>query len=243
MDNFIFWTCSRSRLSDLSLLITTSSWRRGGKRVEVQNTEFISESEVTQSCLALCDPMDCSLPGFSVHGILQARILEWIAISFSRRSSHPRVGTRVSHIVGRCFTICATREVISPYQFLSPRENHEIVRWCEISSLGLFFPYLNHLFPSIFDNQNLALHGFSGEMLFGSTCTQERISLLTGMVHGEEGLWGECVVSLWADCNNKCLPWNAQIDFPEKMRNGGDMLSLCSFESFNNYGSSNHRLC
>ena len=40
-----------------------------------------------QSCPALCDPMDCSPPGSSVHGILQARILEWIAISFSRRSS------------------------------------------------------------------------------------------------------------------------------------------------------------
>ena len=44
---------------------------------------FISEwSEVTQSCLTLCDPMDCSLPGFSIHGILQARVLEWVTISF-----------------------------------------------------------------------------------------------------------------------------------------------------------------
>ena len=45
---------------------------------------FESESEVAQSCLTLCDPMDCSPPGSSVHGILQARILEWVAISFSR---------------------------------------------------------------------------------------------------------------------------------------------------------------
>ena len=45
-----------------------------------------SESEVAQSCLTLCDPMDCSLPSSSVHGILQARILEWVAISFSRGS-------------------------------------------------------------------------------------------------------------------------------------------------------------
>ena len=43
-----------------------------------------SESEVTQSCLTLSDPMDCSLPGSSVHGIFQARILEWGAIAFSR---------------------------------------------------------------------------------------------------------------------------------------------------------------
>ena len=47
--------------------------------------------------------MDCSLTGFCVHGIFQARILEWAAISFSRRSSQPRDWTRVSHIVGRCF--------------------------------------------------------------------------------------------------------------------------------------------
>ena len=42
---------------------------------------------VAQSCLTLCDPMDCSPPGFSVHGILQARILEWIAMPFSRGTS------------------------------------------------------------------------------------------------------------------------------------------------------------
>ena len=45
---------------------------------------YIKESEVAQSCLTLCDPMDCSLPGSSVHGIFQAIVLEWIAISFSR---------------------------------------------------------------------------------------------------------------------------------------------------------------
>ena len=47
----------------------------------------VKESEVTQSCPALCDPMDCSLPGSSTHGIFQARTLEWVTISFSRRSS------------------------------------------------------------------------------------------------------------------------------------------------------------
>ena len=43
-----------------------------------------------QSCLTLCDSMDCSLPGSSVHGILQARILEWVAMPFSRGSSQPK---------------------------------------------------------------------------------------------------------------------------------------------------------
>ena len=51
-----------------------------------------------QSCLTLYNPMSCSLPGSSVHGILQARRLEWIAISFSRGSSQPRDWTRVSRI-------------------------------------------------------------------------------------------------------------------------------------------------
>ena len=66
--------------------------------------------EVAQSCLTLCDPVDCNLLGFSVHGILQARILEWIAISFSRGSSWPRDQTRVSRIGGRRFSLCTTRE-------------------------------------------------------------------------------------------------------------------------------------
>ena len=53
---------------------------------------------VTQSCLTVCDPMDCSPPGSSVHESLQARILEWVAISFSRGSSRPRYQTRISCI-------------------------------------------------------------------------------------------------------------------------------------------------
>ena len=66
--------------------------------------------KVTQSCPALCDPMDCSPPGYSVHGILQARILERITILFSRGSSPPRDRTWVSRTAGGFFTIWATRE-------------------------------------------------------------------------------------------------------------------------------------
>ena len=64
---------------------------------------------VTQSCPTLWDPVHCSPPGSSVHRILQARILQWIAIPFSRVSSWPRDRTRISHIEGRFFTIWATR--------------------------------------------------------------------------------------------------------------------------------------
>ena len=56
------------------------------------------------SCLTLCDPMDCSLPGASVHGILCARILEWVAVCFSRRSSQLRDQSSISCIAGRFFT-------------------------------------------------------------------------------------------------------------------------------------------
>ena len=65
---------------------------------------LIKESEVAQSCPTLCDSIDCSLPGSSVHGIFQAVVLEWIAISFSRGSSQPRGRTQVSHIVDKRFT-------------------------------------------------------------------------------------------------------------------------------------------
>ena len=64
-----------------------------------------SESEVAQLCWTLCNPPDCSPPGFSVHRILQARILEWVAISFSRGSSQPRDRTQVSCIAGRRFNL------------------------------------------------------------------------------------------------------------------------------------------
>ena len=78
--------------------------------------------EVTQSCPTLCNPMDCSLLGSSVHRIFQARVLEWIAISFSRGSSQPRDWTWVSCIVDRRFTVWATREIYpncSHLKFLS----------------------------------------------------------------------------------------------------------------------------
>ena len=71
-----------------------------------------SESDVAQSCPTLCSPMGCSLPRSAVHGIFQARVLEWVATSFSRGSSWPRNQSQVSRIVGRCFTVWATKEVL-----------------------------------------------------------------------------------------------------------------------------------
>ena len=68
---------------------------------------FSSLEKVAQSCLTLCNPMD-----YTVHGILQARILEWVAFPFSRGSSQPRDQTQVSSIAGRFFTSWATREAL-----------------------------------------------------------------------------------------------------------------------------------
>ena len=81
-----------------------------------------------QSILTLCDPMDCGPPGSSVHGILQARILEWVAISFSRGSSQPRDQTRVSCIscIGR--RILYQRHLRSPSCTLTKINSNKISR-------------------------------------------------------------------------------------------------------------------
>ena len=60
------------------------------------NTDIITESEVAQSCPTLCNPMDHSPPGSSIHGIFQARVLKWVAISFSRDLPHPGTEPRSS---------------------------------------------------------------------------------------------------------------------------------------------------
>ena len=65
-----------------------------------------------QSCLNPYDPMECSSPGSFVHGIFQARTLEWVAISFLMVSSQPRDWTRVSHITGWFFNVWAPRNII-----------------------------------------------------------------------------------------------------------------------------------
>ena len=104
---------------------------------------------VSQSCSALCDPMDWSPLGSSVHGIPQARILKWVAIPFSRGFSQSRDLTQASHITGRFFTIWATREV-QFYIIISCILKHVIVyiittslcrnlRWFFFSHLTIHF--------------------------------------------------------------------------------------------------------
>ena len=82
--------------------VRSSGWSSGEELPHVQDKK--SESEVTQLCPTLCGPTHCSPPGPSVHGILQARILEWVAMPSSRGASQPRDRTQVSCIAGGFFT-------------------------------------------------------------------------------------------------------------------------------------------
>ena len=96
----------------ISILFISKSWRK-------------KESEVAQSCLTLCNLVDCSLPGSSIHGILQARIPECVAISLSQGSSQPRNQTQVSGIADRCFTLWATRKKVVKWLKLSEHTGWE----------------------------------------------------------------------------------------------------------------------
>ena len=113
------------------------------------------ESEVQQSCLALCDPMDCSLPVASVHVIFQARILEWVSISFPRGSPQPRDRTQVSsteadsfpseppgkprYIYAQILFVLITEIFLIPVSILHPRQNGSLAltqswTWKELKS-------------------------------------------------------------------------------------------------------------
>ena len=110
---------------------------------------------VTKSCLTLCDPLDCSPPGFFIHGVSQARILEQVAIAFSRGSSRPRDWTRVSCPAGRFFYHRASGEVPdfceSECKTFSDGRTHYLfcelicsVKYCEpVASLSLFTNFVS----------------------------------------------------------------------------------------------------
>ena len=96
------------RPSGISIVIVLNLLVSFGRINILTTLNLPIHSEGTQSCPTLCNPVDCSQPGSSIHGIFQARVLEWVAISFSRGSSRPRDQTQVCHIVGRRFTIGPT---------------------------------------------------------------------------------------------------------------------------------------
>ena len=126
------------------------------------NVKLKSESEVkvlvTQSCPTLWDLMDCSPPGCSVHGIFQARILEWVAISFSRGSSWPRDWTQVSCIAGGFFTVWATREDCQITARILIQES--LVSWGQSSRWNGFVVGVVQSLSHVWDHQGNNTPGF-----------------------------------------------------------------------------------
>ena len=105
--------CESGEQKSCSVSEEVSSWGSWGQETKCSHPMWIIReytgcaalSSVAQTCLTLGDPMDCSPPGSSVHGILQAGILEWAAMPSSRGSSQPRDRTQVSSTTGRFFTV------------------------------------------------------------------------------------------------------------------------------------------
>ena len=114
-------------------LVGYSPWgHRVGHNVTTEHVCMCECVLVTQSCLTPCDPLDCSPPDYSIHRILQARMLEQVAIPFPKGSSQPRDQTSVSCIAGRFFTVWVTREAHIEKKF--PYET-----WI-LKNLLFFFP-------------------------------------------------------------------------------------------------------
>ena len=116
-----------------------------------QNYVSSLERVMSLSHVQLCNPMDCSLSGSSVHGIFQARILEWIAISFTRGSSWPRNRTQVSSIVGRCFTVWDTSEALLNHKSMPKIKTSSFTNFDWGSYLKLLFTFFIHCVLIFYD--------------------------------------------------------------------------------------------
>ena len=116
----------------LSQTWRTNLWTQWGEGVKVKVL-------VVPWCSTFCNPMNCSPSGSSAHGILQARILEWVAISFSRGSSRPRDQTLVSCIAGGFITIWATRAVGRETNWESSMETYTLPYVEQIASRKLLY--------------------------------------------------------------------------------------------------------
>ena len=119
----------------------------------------MSVRSVAQSCLTFCDPMDCSPPGSSVHGILQTRILEWDARPSSRGSSRPRDWTHVSYVscIGRWFLTTSATWEVHRIQLIIKKKLPKKSMWSRVHQ-SVWFPidlmwFLTLLFFSLFNFQ------------------------------------------------------------------------------------------
>ena len=104
-----------------------------------------------QSHLTLCHPADCSPPGSSVHGIVQARILEWVTIPFSREFSQPRDQTQVSCIVGRFFIFWAIAQTHMDNIFSKKKYKYKnSSSWKIVITLGLCLLKFSNFYSQLF---------------------------------------------------------------------------------------------
>ena len=129
---------SKVHLSSHKIGIKTASNSNSQCRLnDISYIKYITEQTLSQFYLTLCDPADCSPPGSSVHGILQARTLEWAAISCSRGSFQPRGWTWVCFIscIGRCILTTSptweVRSILNKYSLPSPapHSSSNIYKW------------------------------------------------------------------------------------------------------------------
>ena len=118
-----------------------------------------SESEVTQSCLTLCDAMDSSLPGSTVHGIFQARILEWAAISFSREI-FPTQGSNpgLLHCRQTLYHLC--RQILYTVTHESMANPIEILKQKRLRITALKFNFKSHFHEIVLNSPGLDLWVF-----------------------------------------------------------------------------------
>ena len=165
---------------------------------------------VAQSCPTLCNCMDCSPSGSSVHGILQARILEWIAISFYRGSSQPRDWTWVSCVAGRFFTFWATRE--------GTIDNHKyfFLRWEPLRSCPLSNFHMCSAAPLTLSLRCITLSVLN-HLKTGSLC------LLTRFIHFAHSSPKFCLTAV-------CALWPTFPCFPYLPVPGKHLSILCFYE-------------
>ena len=168
-----------------------------------------------------CDPMDYNLPGSSVHGILQARVLEWVAISSSRGSSWPRDLTWVSDVscIGRFFTTCATWDAhvyVSPLFWISfPLRSHGAQsrahsHWFSVLTGFLFHLWLfciRLLWPPVGQDflGHLCRHGSDAPWLSVSFSPHQEGWQLPFLTCGQVGPAGASCSFSWRTCRVTCL--------------------------------------
>ena len=172
---------------------------------------FCCSYSVSKSCPTLCNPMDCSPPGSSVHGISQAKILEWVAVFFSRGSSRTRAWTCVSYIVGGFFTTESSGTVEFWDSEAGGGFPPVFYMWCLSTFELIFYPPFQHPSDGAF-SYSWPWCQSRGFFLSSSFLTW-KIELI--MTRYQDCYWGQrsCMSKLRQEGNN-CFPFSFLFLFP-----------------------------